>query len=65
MQGPVCKEDYPPAIVIVSLSLSLLIYGIPASILSGFGIIWVIVYIFFILILEFRLISGHCPDCYY
>ncbi len=65
MQEPVCKEDYPPAIVTVSVFLSLLIYGIGASILSGFGIIWVIAYIFFILILEFRLIGGHCPDCYY
>jgi hypothetical protein len=65
MQEPGCKENYPTVIVIGSNLLSLLIYGIGAFILFRFGIIWVIGYVFFILILEFRLLSRHCVDCYY
>jgi hypothetical protein len=65
MQEPGSKENYPTAIVIGSNLLSLLIYGIGAFILFRFGIIWVIGYVFFILILEFRLLSGHCVDCFY
>jgi hypothetical protein len=65
MQEPGCKENYPVAIVIVSNLLSLLIYGIGAYILFRFSIIWVLAYVIFILILEFRLLSGHCVDCYY
>jgi hypothetical protein len=65
MQEPGCKENYPTVIVISSNLLLLLIYGIGAFILSRFGIIWVIGYVFFILILVFRLLSGHCVDCFY
>jgi hypothetical protein len=65
MQEPGCKENYPLAIVIGSTLLSLLIYVTGATILFRFSIIWVICYIIFILVLEFRLLSGHCVDCYY
>jgi hypothetical protein len=65
MQEPGCKENYPLAIVIGSNLLSLLIYVIGAIILSRFSVIWVIGYVLFILFLEFRLLSGHCVDCYY
>ena len=65
MQEPGCKENYPWWMVFVSNFLSLLIYGISVIILLQFGIIWVAAYLIFILILEFRLISRHCTDCYY
>lgn len=65
MQEPGCKENYPIAIVIGSNLLSLLIYIIGAFILFRFSIVWVICYVIFILLLEFRLLSGHCVDCYY
>lgn len=65
MQEDVCKEKYPAAIVVVSNLVSLLIYAIGAFILLQFGIILVFAYVLFILILEFRLIRGHCVDCYY
>lgn len=65
MQEPGCQENYPAWMVFVSTILSLLIYGIGVYILLQSGIIWVAVYLIFILFLEFRLISGHCPDCYY
>jgi len=65
MQESCCKEQYPIATVIVSNLLSLLIYGIGAYIFFRSGIIWVVAYIVYILVLEFRLIGGHCRDCYY
>ncbi|MCK9579662.1 MAG: hypothetical protein M0Q92_04335 [Methanoregula sp.] len=65
MQEPGSKENYPVAIVIGSNLLSFLVYVISAIILSRFGIVWVIAYVIFILIQEFRLLSGHCVDCYY
>jgi len=65
MQEPDGKENYPGWMVFVSNLLSLLIYGIGVYILLQSGIIWVTAYLIFILILEFRLISGHCTDCYY
>jgi hypothetical protein len=65
MHDPDCKEDYPLTIVFVSNLLPLVIYGIGAFLLFRFGIIWVIGYVFFILLLEFRLLGGHCVDCYY
>ena len=33
--------------------------------MSNLGLIWLILYILYILILEFRLIKGHCVNCYY
>jgi hypothetical protein len=65
MQEPGCHEKYPILIVIASNLVSLLIYGIGAYILYRFSLIWVIGYVFFILLLEFRLLSRHCVDCYY
>lgn len=65
MQVPGCKEKYPIAIVIGSNLLSFLIYGIGAFLLLQFSIFWVIAYAVFIIFLEFRLLGGHCVDCYY
>jgi hypothetical protein len=65
MQEPGCLENYPIKIVIVSNLVSILIYGIGAYILYRIGIIWVIGYLLFILLLEFRVLNRHCVDCYY
>ena len=65
MQGPGCKENYLLRVVFVSNLVSLMIYGIGAYILFRSGIIWAVVYLIFVVIFEFRLISGHCTDCYY
>jgi len=65
MQEPGCRENYPVATVIGSNLVSLLIYIIGAIILFQFSIIGVIAYVIYILILEFRLLSSHCVDCYY
>jgi hypothetical protein len=65
MQEPGCKEKYPVTTVIGSNLLSILIWGIGAFILYQFGLIWLIGYVLYIFLLEFRLVSGHCVDCYY
>jgi hypothetical protein len=51
--------------VFFSEFVSVLIYLIGAFIIYQIGLIWLILYIIFILIFEFRLIKGHCTDCYY
>lgn len=65
MQEPGCKEQYPLVTVFVANLVSLLIYGIGAFILLRLSIWLAIAYVLFIVILEFRLVSGHCTDCYY
>ena len=65
MQEPGCYENYPTLIVIVSNLLSFLIYVIGAFILYQYSFIWVICYVLFFLLLEFRVLSKHCVDCYY
>jgi len=65
MQGQDCHENYPVMIVGVANLVSFLIYAIGAYILYRFSLIWVICYVLFILILEFRLLGRHCVDCYY
>ncbi len=65
MQEPGCYENYPAVIVVISNLVSLLIYGIGAYILYRFSLILAIIYVTFILLLEFRLLARHCVDCYY
>lgn len=60
-----CYENYPFWIVFCSNLLSILIYLIGAFIIYQIGFVWLIVYLAFILFLEFRLIRGHCTECYY
>jgi hypothetical protein len=61
--GPM--EHYPVSTVVVALLLSLLIYGIGALLMAGFGILWAVVYLAFAFAFELRLLATHCVDCYY
>jgi hypothetical protein len=65
MQEPGWREDYPLTVVFISNLVSVMIWGIGAFILYQFGLLWLIGYVLYILFLEFRLLSGHCVDCYY
>lgn len=65
MQDQVCHEKYPAGIVIVSNLLTLSIYAAGAYLMYNIGLIWLVLYILFIILLEIRLLSRHCPDCYY
>ena len=65
MKKDICFENYPFWIVLISNLVSIAIYLIGAFIIYKIGIIWLILYLLFIGILEFRLIKGHCVNCYY
>jgi len=58
-------ENYPLYIIFFSNLVSIAIYLIGALIIYQIGLIWLILYLIFIGILEFRLIKGHCVNCYY
>lgn len=65
MQGPACFENYPVTTVIVSNLVLVVTWISGAFILSRIGLPWALLYLLFVLALEFRLVSGHCRDCYY
>jgi hypothetical protein len=58
-------ENYPHCIVAISIFLQLAIFIIGAYIIHKLGLIWLVLYLIYILILEFRLLKNHCTDCYY
>jgi hypothetical protein len=58
-------ENYPFWMVLVSNLNAILIYLIGAYIIYQTGLIWMTLYIIYILIFEFKLIKGHCVDCFY
>ena len=58
-------ENYPCSTIFISNLISIAIYFIGAYIIYQLGLIWLILYIIYILVLEFRLISMHCVNCYY
>lgn len=60
-----CYENFPFWMILIANLLSIAIYLIGTFILYQVGVIWPILYIIYILILEFKLISGHCTNCYY
>jgi len=57
--------NYPFWTPLLSLLLSLAIYTLGASILSGFGPIAIALYIIYCLWVEYRVIRRSCPNCYY
>ena len=65
MKAPACHENYPATIVIVSNLVPLVIWITGAFILSLIGLPWALLYLLFVVVLEVRLVSGHCRDCYY
>ena len=65
MQEPAGYEQYPIGYVICANLLSLSMYCIGAFLVYQLNHVWVIPYILFILLLEFRLLSRHCVNCYY
>jgi hypothetical protein len=58
-------ENYPARVVLASNLLTFAIYVIGAFIVSQLGLIPLFVFILYILLLEIRLVKGHCVSCYY
>ena len=65
MESSSCHEQYPAWIVLIATLVPLLIWGTGAYILLQYGMIVVLVYLAAILVLEYRLLSRHCTDCWY
>ncbi|MBN2600908.1 MAG: hypothetical protein JXR87_02825 [Candidatus Marinimicrobia bacterium] len=58
-------ENFPVWIVLLANAVSILLYGIGFFICYRLHWIAGILYLLFILTLEFRLIGRHCVNCYY
>jgi energy-coupling factor transporter transmembrane protein EcfT len=58
-------ENYPIGIVILSNVVSLGIYVIGFLIIFRVGLVLSILYLLFILSLEYRLLRYHCTNCFY
>jgi hypothetical protein len=65
MQESGSYEQSPTRIVVAANLLSFFIYLTGVFLLYQVGIVWAILYLIFIILLEFRLLSRHCVDCYY
>jgi hypothetical protein len=59
------RENYPLSTPLLSVLLSLAIYTIGIIILSGFGLIAVLLYVIFCLWFECRVMYKSCRYCYY
>ncbi len=65
MEKKRCYENYPFWIILISNLVSILIYVLGGYITYQLGALWLALYVFYILILEFNLIKNHCTNCYY
>lgn len=58
-------EKYPVRIVIQSSIHSLAIYALGFSILYPLGIVWALLFLTYIIAVEYRLLRAHCTNCFY
>ena len=58
-------ENYPFWIVVISNLIQFLIYAIGIYVLQKIGLIWMLLYVFYIIFLEIRLMKISCVNCYY
>ena len=58
-------ENYPVTTVLVSNVISLLICGCGFFILYRISIVFSLLYLLYILILEYQLLHDHCTKCFY
>jgi len=65
MKQEKCFDNYPIWMVIISNLVSLSVYFIGGFLIYQIGFWWLALYILYILILESRLLSKHCVNCYY
>lgn len=65
MQDNKCFENYPLSFVFIANLFQTLIYLNGASIIIYLGIIWLVIYLLFVIFLEFKLLKNSCINCYY
>jgi hypothetical protein len=60
-----CYDNYPYWIPAVSIIFQLSVSLLGAVIICRFGLIWLLLYILYIVAMEFRLYKKSCTSCYY
>jgi len=60
-----CYEEYPKWIILLSNSVSMAIYLVGGFLVLQLGFIFLLAYLLFIVLLEMRLLSKSCANCYY
>lgn len=60
-----CYEQYPMRTVLLSNLVSIATYAIGGYIIYQVGLLWLVAYLFYVLLLEFRLMRRSCTNCYY
>jgi hypothetical protein len=65
METKKAYDNFPAGIVILSNLVAILIYGLGFFITLRLGWVAAVLFLLFVLILEYRLISKHCVDCFY
>lgn len=60
-----CYENFPAWMVLVSNFLSVMIYAIGFYIILQFGLLSAFLYLFFVGLLEVRVMNKSCRNCYY
>jgi len=58
-------ENYPLRTVLISNLVSISTYLIGAFIIYNIGPVWLAIYLFYILLLEIRVLKKSCTNCYY
>ena len=58
-------ENFPPGIILFSNFVSLSIYGLGFYIMLQINLAFSLLYLGYLIYLEYRLISKHCINCYY
>ncbi|MDH4122703.1 MAG: class I serpentine receptor [Thermoplasmata archaeon] len=65
MSEQTCYENYPLRIVALSNLLNFSIWIIGAYLLLGFGILFSILFLVYCIVMEFRVLTRSCVNCYY
>jgi hypothetical protein len=65
MESNKTYEKFPIWIVLVSNLLAISLYGLGFLVMLNLGWLFALIYLVYILILEFRILKTHCVDCYY
>lgn len=65
MEATKVYENFPARIVLASNLVSLIIYGTGLFLMLQAGLIFSILFLTYILVLEYRLLGSHCINCYY
>ncbi len=63
--NPACYENYPWHIIVIANLVGIAIYTAGALIISKLGIVPLVLYLVFIVILEVRLLKVSCTKCCY